>query len=244
MDSDSVRSKMAEEMGWHKLRWLSANLATCLWLSPVDAQELSFSLPDLDGKPIKLQKQDDRRLTVVCFLGTQCPLAKLYASRLNQFAAEFTDVQFIGVCSNLQDSLEDLRTFRDKHQFRFPLVKDRDNIVADQFQAQRTPEVFLLDHELIVRYHGRIDDQYQPGIAKSEPRRHDLRIAINECLVHKPVSVATTEPAGASRDTGRYLSVSKQACRQFVQNIRISLSSWTANRFGDGKTSIRSWLIW
>ena len=47
-----------------------------------------------------------------------------------------------------------------------------------------------------MRYQGRIDDQYQPGIAKSEPRRHDLRIAITECLANEPVSVASTNPDG------------------------------------------------
>jgi peroxiredoxin len=183
-------------MGLNNPRRFCALLAACLLLQQADAQELSFNLPDLDGKPVKLEKQDDPGLTVVCFLGTECPLVRLYASRLNEFAAEFADVRFIGVCSNLQDSPEDLRAFRDKHHFQFPFVIDRDNLVADQFQAQRTPEVFLLDHELTLRYQGRVDDQYQPGIAKSAPRRHDLRIAIKECLANEPVSVAITEPDG------------------------------------------------
>ncbi|WP_145207858.1 hypothetical protein [Planctomycetes bacterium TBK1r] len=37
---------------------------------------------------------------------------------------------------------------------------------ANALRAQRTPEVFLLAHERVVRYHGRIDDQYGVGYSK------------------------------------------------------------------------------
>lgn len=159
-------------------------------------QDLSFCLPDLDGNLVKLEKYEEAKYSVVCFLGTECPLAKLYASRLNEIARDFPTVNFVAVCSNQQDSIEDLRGYRDRHQLGFPVVKDTNNIVADQFKAQRTPEVFVVDNELLIRYRGRIDDQYQPGIAKSLPSRHDLQIALNECLAGKPVSIAKTEPDG------------------------------------------------
>ncbi len=171
-------------------------ITACLIPAQAEAQELNFNLPDLDGNPVKLEKQDDDQFTVVCFLGAECPLANLYAPRINQLAVELKKVRFIGICSNQQDSLEDLRTYRNKHQLRFPLVQDRHNVVADQFNAQRTPEVFLLDRGLKIQYHGRIDDQYFPGIAKPKPDRHDLQIAINECLSQIPVSIAATEPEG------------------------------------------------
>ena len=166
------------------------------WVFKARSQDLSFNLPDLDGNPVKLARQDQEQFTVVCFLGTECPLAKLYASRINRFADDLHNVQFIGVCSNQQDSLEDLRGFREKHQIKFPLLKDRNQIIADQFGAQRTPEVFLVDRSLKILYHGRIDDQYQPGIAKSEPTRQDLAIAIDESLAGKSVTVSVTEPEG------------------------------------------------
>ena len=108
----------------------------------------------------------------------------------------FPDVDFIGVCSNQQDSIEDLISYRDQHEIPFPLIKDRNNIVADQFKAQRTPEVFLVDQDLKILYRGRIDDQYQPGIAKSDSTREDLKIAIEESGAGQTVTVASTEPVG------------------------------------------------
>ena len=41
----------------------------------------AFELQDLQGQPLNLEVEPGR-LTVVCFLGTECPLAKLYAGRL------------------------------------------------------------------------------------------------------------------------------------------------------------------
>lgn len=162
----------------------------------IDSTELGFRLPDVSGKIVTLERHPERRFSVICFLGTECPLAKLYASRLNEMAKDLPSVSFIGVFSNQQDSLEELIAFRDQHRIGFSVVRDTDNVVADQFEAERTPEVFIVDHELTIKYRGRIDDQYQPGIAKSAPTHHDLRVALTECLSGKPVSNRQTVPEG------------------------------------------------
>lgn len=57
-------------------------------------------------------------------------------------------------------------------------MKDVGNVVADQFGAVRTPEVFLLDKDRVVRYWGRIDDEYIVGRRRDEPTRKDLALAI------------------------------------------------------------------
>jgi hypothetical protein len=56
--------------------------------------------------------------------------------------------------------------------------------------------VFVLDRELAVRYRGRIDDQYAPGVARPQPTREDLRVALEELLSNQPVSQASAEPVG------------------------------------------------
>ena len=45
-------------------------------------------------------------------------------------------------------------------------------------------------------YRGRIDDQYEPGIARTKPERQDLKIALEELLAGKTPRVPRTEPAG------------------------------------------------
>lgn len=157
-----------------------------------------FRLPDASEKIVEVGPSDDTYLTVVCFLGTQCPLAKLYAVRLETMAADYADrgVRFVGVNSNCQDSLDDVRHYVQQFKLSFPVVKDFRNVVADQFMAQRTPEAFVLDDQFTVRYRGRIDDQYLPGVTQPKATRHDLRQAIDELLAGKKVSQPRTDAPG------------------------------------------------
>jgi len=158
----------------------------------------AFELPATDGTQISLPAKNPPRLRVFCFLGTECPLAKLYGPRLQNLAEKYAseEVRFLGIDSNRQDSREELRDYVKQHDITFPVVKDYDNKVADYYEATRTPEVIVLDERGKIRYRGRIDDQYEPGITRTKPSRNDLDIAIGELLAREPVSVAETEPAG------------------------------------------------
>src|SRR5690606_28343852 len=125
-------------------------------------------------------------------------LAKLYAPRLAQLAETFEPrgVAFLGLNANRQDSITEIAAYARIHQLRFPILKDLGNEIADRLGAQRTPEVFVLDAERRIRYHGRIDDQYGIGTARPEAVRNDLQIALEELLDGKSVTVAETEPVG------------------------------------------------
>lgn len=161
-------------------------------------QVTGFQLADTSGKTFELKPQAKKQVTVVCFLGTECPLARLYGPRLSQLCEQFQahGVRFVGLNSNAQDSAEDVSVFVRDYCIAFPMLKDPENKVADQFGAQRMAEVFVVDHELRVRYSGRIDDQYQPGVTRGKPSRQDLRIALEELLAGKAVSVSHTETTG------------------------------------------------
>jgi peroxiredoxin/mono/diheme cytochrome c family protein len=167
----------------------------------VGRQIQPFKLKNQFGKDYSLKdlKQD---VVVVAFLGTECPLAKLYAPKLAAMAKEFpkNKVAFIGIDSNQQDSIQEIAAYATRHKIEFPLLKDVKNKVADHFGAVRTPEVFVLDKNRVVRYWGRIDDQYGfaegLGYQRPKPTRRDLAEAVNELLAGKQVSVPTTEALG------------------------------------------------
>jgi peroxiredoxin len=160
-----------------------------------------LSASSLDGTSIEIEKSKIQPITVVCFLGNDCPMAKLYVNRLNEIARRLANdrqqkVSFIGINSNPQDSLDSVRGFVKEFGVEFPFVKDDSQKLMQQFGATRTPEVFVLDESLRVRYHGRVDDQYAPGVKKSAATRNDLEIAIEELLAGKDVTVSETEFLG------------------------------------------------
>ncbi|MFO0841191.1 MAG: hypothetical protein U0797_02180 [Gemmataceae bacterium] len=79
----------------------------------------------------------------------------------------------------------------------FPLVKDDRFKVADLFQAKVVPEAFVLDHNQVMRYRGRIDNAYSARL-KQNPRTtaHDLDAAVAAVLAGKDVGTPATKAVG------------------------------------------------
>ena len=100
-----------------------------------DRVELSrLTLRTTDGQIVE---SPDSRFTVLCFLGTECPLANLYAGRLQKLADQFEDdgVAFVGVNSNAQDSPAEIDAYIRKHQIRFVMLKDVDQSIANSAKS-------------------------------------------------------------------------------------------------------------
>jgi peroxiredoxin len=161
-----------------------------------------FTLKDYYGKTHSLSDYADKKAVVIYFTGTECPLVKLYAPRMERIAKEFGErgVAIIGINSNRQDAITEIAAHAQRHGTTFPILKDVGNKVADQFGAERTPQVFVLDRDRVVRYAGRIDGSYTfgsgIGFAAPQEKRRDMVEAIEELLAGKPVSVPVTETRG------------------------------------------------
>ncbi|MBX3411268.1 MAG: thioredoxin family protein [Pirellulales bacterium] len=172
----------------------------------------NFELTDAHGKQRSLADLADAKLVIVAFLGTECPLANLYAPRLSSLAEKLKPegVAVIGINSNQQDTPSEVAAHAAKLELTFPVLKDVGNRVADQFGAERTPEVFLLDADRAVRYVGRIDDQYSVGVQKKQAGRHDLEVAIEELLAGKEVTEPATDPPGCLIGRVKHTSTSDE----------------------------------
>ena len=160
--------------------------------------DLSFTLRSPEGREWSLKDFEENELVDVAFLGTECPLAKLYGKRLAKLHAEYAEkgVAFVGIDSNRQDSMTEIAAYVRRHEIPFTVLRDDDHVVADTFHAARTPQVFLLDKDRKVRYEGRVDDQYGVGVSRDKPTRNELREAIDSLLAGEKIAIAKTEPAG------------------------------------------------
>ena len=185
--------------------FVSLDSATCGFAEekPVEKPRIGavigeFQLRDYRGREWSLNDFADKQILVVAFIGTECPLVKLYAERLKELGEKFAErgVAVVGINSNQQDSITEIAHFARVNKIEFPLLKDVGNRVADQFGAQRTPEVFLLDAERRIQYHGAIDDEYHYGVQRAKATETYLYDAIESLLAAKPVKVAETEVIG------------------------------------------------
>lgn len=157
-----------------------------------------FTLQAITGKDYRLSDFDEKPVLVVIFMGYECPLVQLYASRMVELEQRYRSqgVAVVAVNSNQQDSILELKHFAQKHAIEFPVLKDPGNVVADQFGAARTPEVFVLDQERKVRYRGGIDDQFGIDFQRPEPTQHYLAAAIEDLLAGREVKEPLTKVWG------------------------------------------------
>ena len=164
----------------------------------VGATVPNFSLQDVHRRKRPLDKFKDKKAFVIVFIGTECPVANLYVPTLidlhKNYAAK--GVQFLAINANEQDTFLGVSAHAQERAIPFPVLKDFDGKAASALGAKRTPEVFLLDADRVIRYRGRIDDQYGVGVRREQPTRRDLKEALDELLAGKPVTTTTTETAG------------------------------------------------
>jgi peroxiredoxin len=166
--------------------------------SAAEERPVVFNLQDFRGAWHSVEEVRAKKLVVVAFVRVDCPLASLYASRLAELARSYDKkgVAFFGVDPSPLDSPTELARFAKEQDLPFPLLKDVGNELADRLGVERTPEVFVLDSNRIVRYRGRVDDQFGFGIHRPAPSRRDLAAAIDELLAGRSVTTPRTETAG------------------------------------------------
>jgi thiol-disulfide isomerase/thioredoxin len=129
--------------------------------------------------------------TVVIFIGTQCPYSNAYNGRYNELAEALSkkNVHFVTINSNDTEAFDRVKEHAAEKKYSFPVYKDDFHKTADLFGAEHTPEAFLLDKNLKVVYHGRIDDDTD---GKKITRR-DLMVAAEE-LAANPTNPKISHP--------------------------------------------------
>jgi len=156
----------------------------------------NFKLKDYNRKEYQLSDFKNSKAIVIIFVATQCPVSNAYNSRMEKLYEEFKNkgVAFIGINSNKQESIDEIKEHAKENNLNFVILKDVNNIIADKLNAKVTPEVFVLNPEFEILYHGRIDDSRKEEEVKSE----DLRNALNEILAGKKVSTTETKAFGCT----------------------------------------------
>jgi peroxiredoxin len=156
----------------------------------------NFVLKDYNGKLNSLTDFKDSKAIVVMFISTQCPVSNAYNERMAQLYSDYKNksVKFLGINSNKQENMEEIKKHAIEHNLNFTILKDEQNLIADKFEASSTPEVYVLNRNLEIVYHGRIDDSRKTEDVTIE----DLSIALDEILAGKAVTNPKTKAFGCS----------------------------------------------
>jgi peroxiredoxin len=161
-------------------------------------QAPAFSLPNaVTGATVTLASlEQGKKAVVVMFISTRCPVSNAYDDRMAALATTYAakGVAVVGINSNQTEPLAEVSSHAKSHNFPFPVLKDSDSSVADLYNANSTPETYVIDSKGALVYHGRIDNSQDPGGVVT----HDLADAINSVLDGKPVAKPETKAFGCS----------------------------------------------
>ena len=155
-----------------------------------------FTLADAAGKSHKLSDYTGKPAIVLIYVSTVCPVSNAYNERMAALYNDYSgkNVIFLKINSNKKETPSEIAQHAKSNGLKFPILKDENNVVADQYDATVTPEVYLLDGNLTLQYHGNIDDSQRPNQVK----QNSLRNALDELLAGKPVSEKSTKAFGCS----------------------------------------------
>ena len=164
----------------------------------IGAPAPNFTLRTVDGKTFSLAEAvRSHKAVVVMFIATKCPYSNAYNDRMRDMAAAYAKqgILFAGINSNKSEPADEVVAHAKQHGLAFPLMKDPDNKVADLYDARHTPEIFVVDPEGKLRYHGRIDENYEDASRVTSP---DLKNALDSMLAGRQIARTETKAFGCT----------------------------------------------
>lgn len=163
---------------------------------PVEPMVLAGAT-DLTGKPVTVETSG-HEATVLLFISHECPIANRYAPEIGRIYGDYKDkgVQFVRVYVGDQELAEKFVAHGSEFGLKMSGIIDYQRKVAKLVGARVTPEAAVFGRDGRLLYRGRIDNQNIEHGKIREGYRRDLRVALDEILAGKPVSMPTTSAIG------------------------------------------------
>jgi len=163
-----------------------------------------FNLPDtISDKMVTLGDIKGENATLVMFICNHCP----YVIHINEELVKLTNdykekgLGVVAISSNdivnyPQDGPDKMKSHAKESTYNFPYLFDENQEVAKAYDAACTPDFYLFDGELILRYRGRLcPSRPNSGIPVTG---EDLREAIDSILSGKEVTEIQYPSAGCN----------------------------------------------
>jgi len=155
-----------------------------------------FTMKDLDGQQHTLSEHKGKPVVLV-FVSNGCPWSRGADPVLSEIDKEYRDkgVVFLGIDPDANNTPEQIKDYAQKNKVTYTILKDERNRYADALGAQQTPEVYIVDKNGVLVYHGAVDDR---KTETQEGETNYVRAALDEILAEKPVSTPEKKQWGCT----------------------------------------------
>ena len=155
----------------------------------------NFKLTDTSGVSKSFNDLKGKNGAILVFVSAQCPVVKQYNERISKFAADYAakGINVIGINSNHTESIEWVKS-NAAENYKFPVLIDKGNVIADKLGANVTPEIYYLNEKNVLIYYGAIDNDK----SGSNITNNFLNDAVEANLSGKAVAKNSTKAFGCS----------------------------------------------
>lgn len=163
----------------------------------------AFSLKGTDGKTYSASDFKGRKAVLVIFMCNHCPYVvpkfDYFVELQDKYGSE--GLQIVAINSNdsdgyPEDSFDKMKEYAHKYKFNFPYLHDGTQEVAKAYGAECTPDPFLFDSKMKLKYHGRFDDAHGKG--HYEGSTSEMEDAIKQVLLGEEVTVEKLPSCGCN----------------------------------------------
>lgn len=135
----------------------------------------TFSGIDLvSGEKVDWAPREGAKGSVLVFLGATCPCSQSHERVLTSLAESFPDFSFVGVHSNVDESVELASKHFKSIGLTFPVLRDEGATLADAYGALKTPHAYVVSPTGECLFSGGVDDSKNADHADE----HYLKVAL------------------------------------------------------------------
>jgi thiol-disulfide isomerase/thioredoxin len=141
----------------------------------------------VDNKEKSLKTLSSSTATVIMFICNHCPYVKAIEDRLIVLANDLKahKIHTVAICSNdpanyPEDNFENLQKRWKAKNYSFTYLHDPEQTAAKTFGAVCTPDFFLFDGHLKLKYRGRLDDAWKDPSAVTRRELYEAALALQK----------------------------------------------------------------
>lgn len=166
-----------------------------------------FTLKSASGKDVSLSDFKGR-IVVLEWTTPGCPFVKKHydSGNMQKLQKEAADkgIVWLTICSSgpgkqgYMTPEEALKATSENGLASTAYLMDEDGKVGRLYDAKRTPEMYVINKEGVLVYHGAIDDRKSPDPADIAGAKNHVMAAVEDLLAGKSVGTPKTEAYGCS----------------------------------------------
>ncbi|MHC4273112.1 MAG: redoxin domain-containing protein [Planctomycetota bacterium] len=169
--------------------------------------ELGKPAPDftlVDTKSVKRTLSESKgKLVILEWTNPQCPFvvncyrSKAMQTTYDRVKALDKGVVWLAINTTYGSSVSENELWIKRHGLKYPILLDFDGHVGRLYDARRTPQMFVIDTEGVLRYHGAIDDNPSGSKPVDEVTNYVVN-AVQQIVDGETVTPVTTKPYGCT----------------------------------------------